>query len=76
MKGLFQQAIHFCNRFDRSDRLKLSGYLHRVSQLEGRQLDHQLSQPFFNDLARYLIKRFLLHRDKLLVFLHDPDVPL
>lgn len=74
MKRLFQQVIHLRNRFDRKQSLTLSGYLRRAFQLED-QLDRQLSQPVFNDLARNLKKRFLLHRDKLLVFLHDPDVP-
>jgi len=34
-----------------------------------------LSRPAHNPAARNLKERFLTHRDKLLVFLHDPDVP-
>lgn len=43
-------------------------------QLENK-LDELLSRPVCNSAARKLKERFLLHRDKLLVFLHDPEVP-
>jgi transposase len=43
-------------------------------QLES-ELDELLSRPVHNQAARNLKERFLTHRDKLLVFLHDPDVP-
>src|SRR5262249_29621225 len=46
----------------------------RVFQLES-VLDELLSRPVHNQAARNLKERFLTHRDKLLVFLHDPDVP-
>jgi transposase len=45
-----------------------------VFQLESK-LDELLSQPVHNQGARNLKERFLTHRDKLRVFLHDPDVP-
>ena len=43
-------------------------------QLE-RDLDELLSRAVHNQAARNLKERFLTHRDKLQVFLHDPDVP-
>lgn len=54
--------------------MTLSGYVRRVFQLES-ELDELLSRPVYNQAARNLKERFLTHRDKLLVFLHDPDVP-
>jgi transposase len=74
LKGFFQKAIHLRNRFERKEPLTLSGYVRRVFQLES-ELDELLSRPVRNRPARTLKERFLIHRDKLLVFLHDPDVP-
>lgn len=54
--------------------MTLSGYVRRVFQLES-ELEELLSQPVRNHAARNLKDRFRIHRDKLLVFLHDPDVP-
>lgn len=74
LKGFFQTAIHLRNRFQRKEAMTVSGYVRRVFQLE-RELDELLSRPAHNPAARNLKERFLKHRDKLLVFLHDPDVP-
>jgi transposase len=74
LKRFFQTAIHLRNRFQRKEAMTLSGYLRRVFQLES-ELDELLSRPVYNQAARNLKDRFLTHRDKLLVFLHDPDVP-
>jgi transposase len=74
LKGFFQTAIHLRNRYYRKEPMTLSGYARRVSQLES-ELDALLSRPVYNQGARNLKERFLTHRDKLLVFLHDPDVP-
>jgi transposase len=74
LKGFFQTAIHLRNRYHRKEAMTFSGYMRRVFQLES-ELDDLLSQPVHNQAARNLKERFLTHRDKLLVFLHDPDVP-
>lgn len=74
MKGFFQKAIHLRNRFHRKESMTTTGYVRRVFQLES-EFDELLSQPVHNQAARNLKERFLIHRDKLLVFLHDPDVP-
>ena len=74
LKGFFQRAIHLRNRFHRKEPMTTTGYVRRVFQLES-ELDELLSQPVHNQAARNLKGRFLTHRDKLLVFLHDPDVP-
>lgn len=74
VKRFFQSAIHLRHRFQRQAAMTLSGYVRRVFQLES-ELDELLSRPVHNPAARNLKERFLTHRNKLLVFLHDPDVP-
>lgn len=74
LKGFFQRAIHLRNRFHRKEPMTTSGYVRRAFQLES-DLDELLSRAVHNQAARNLKERFLTHRDKLLVFLHDPDVP-
>ena len=74
LKRFFQTAIHLRNRFQRKEPMTLSGYVRRIFQLES-ELDGLLSRPVHNQAARNLKKRFRTHRDKLLVFLHDPEVP-
>lgn len=74
LKRFFQSAIHLRNRFQRQELMTLSGYVRRVFQLES-ELDELLSRSVHNQAARNLKERFQRHRDKLLVFLHDPDVP-
>ena len=74
LKEFLPRAIHLRNRFLESDRMTISGYGRRVTQME-QKLDGLLSQRTHNALARTLRQRFLTHRDKLLPFLYDPDVP-
>jgi len=74
LKRFFQRAIHLRHRFQRTEAMTLSGYVRRAFQLES-ELDELLSRPVHNQAARNLKERFQTHRDKLLVFLHDPDVP-
>lgn len=74
LKGFFQRAIHLRNRFDEKEPMTTTGYVRRVFQIES-EFDELLSQSVHNQAARNLKERFLKHRDKLLVFLHDPDVP-
>ncbi|HZF40600.1 MAG TPA: IS66 family transposase [Blastocatellia bacterium] len=74
LKVFFRRAIHLRNRFHRKEPMTTAGYVRRVFQLES-ELDELLSRPVHNPGARNLKERFLTHRDKLLVFLHDPDVP-
>ena len=62
------------NRFVQPESLTLAGYLRRVFQLES-ELDELLARPVHNPAARNMKRRLLKHRDKLLVFLHDPEVP-
>jgi transposase len=70
---LFRDAIHLRNRFV-SGEMKLSGFLRRVTQIEN-QLDRLLEEELKNEAARRLQNRFSTHRDKLLTFLHYPNVP-
>lgn len=74
LKSFFQRAIHLRNRFHRKEPITTTGYVRRAFQLEN-DLDELLSRAVHNQAARNLKERFLTHRDKLLVFLHDPDVP-
>jgi transposase len=70
---LFRDAIHLRNRFA-SGEMMLSGFLRRVTQTEN-QLDRLLENELKNEAARKLQNRFSTHRDKLLTFLHYPNVP-
>src|SRR6266536_1774744 len=70
---LFRDAIHLRNRFASSE-MTLSGFLRRVTQTEN-QLDRLLEEELKNEAARKLQNRFSTHRDKLLTFLHYPNVP-
>ncbi|MDQ3013302.1 MAG: IS66 family transposase [Acidobacteriota bacterium] len=70
---LFRVAIHLRNRF-LSGEMTLSGFPRRVTQLEN-ELDSLLEEELQNETARRLQNRFSTHRDKLLTFLHYPNVP-
>lgn len=70
---LFQEAIHLRNRFY-CDEMTLTGFLRRATQIEN-QLDRLLAESLTNEAAQKLQNRFFKHRDKLLTFLHYPDVP-
>lgn len=52
----------------------LRGYRRRVEELENR-LNALLERRLTGELAVRLQKRFVKHRDHLLTFLYDPDVP-
>jgi transposase len=71
LQSLFREAIHLRNRFED---LTLSGFMRRVTQIEN-QLDQLLEEGLVSDAARKLQNRYLKHRDKLLTFLHYPEVP-
>lgn len=75
MQKLFRAAIHLRNRFlDDQTKLTLTGFVRRVVQLEN-QLDKLLEQSVRSEATRKLRNRFILHRNKLLTFLHYPEVP-
>ena len=70
---LLREAIHLRNRFA-SGEMTLPGFMRRVTQTEN-QLDRLLEEDPENESARKLRNRFSKHRDKLLTFLHYPQVP-
>lgn len=72
-QALFRDAIHLRNRFLQGA-MTLAGFLRRVTQTEN-QLDRLLETELSNPAAQKLQNRFVRHRDKLLTFLHYPDVP-
>ncbi len=74
MQALFQEAIHLRNRFFTTDQLTLKGYLRRVAELENR-LDALLTEDQTETAAQQLYRRYVKHRDHLLVFLPEPEVP-
>ena len=74
MQALFQEAIHLRNRFFTTDELTLKGYLRRVAELENR-LDTLLTEDQTGTAAQQLYQRYVKHRDHLLVFLQEPEVP-
>lgn len=71
LQALLREAIHLGKR--RSE-LTVRGFQRRVSQLE-RQLRDLLARPIRAPVAQALVKRYRKHREHLLVFLHDPNVP-
>ena len=73
VQTLLRKAIHLRNRFA-SGEMTLEGFLRRVTETEN-QLDRLLEEDLENEAARKLQPRFSKHRDKLLTFLHYPNVP-
>jgi transposase len=72
---LLRTAIHLKHRFALAPPgLTWPGYWRRVTELENR-LDRLLEAAVQGARARGLLERFVLHREKLLIFLYDPDVP-
>jgi transposase len=71
MQALFRTAIHLAKR---RDQLTASGFQRRVKALEG-QLEQLLHRRVVTKAAQPLLKRYRKHREHLLVFLHDPQVP-
>jgi transposase len=75
MQKLFREAIHLNNRFDCPEpQLTLRGFMRRVSEIEN-DLDALLDRRLGHSDERKLQDHYLLHRDKLLTFLHYPGVP-
>jgi transposase len=75
MRQLFREAIHLNNRFDRPEpQLTLAGFMRRVAEVEN-DLDDLLKRRLGRSEERKLRNRYLLHREKLLQFLHYPGVP-
>lgn len=71
MQGLLREAIHLRHRVEE---LTPVGYQRRVVELENR-LDALLERRITGAMAVRLQKRFVKHRDHLLTFLHDLEVP-
>jgi len=71
LQALFRAAIHLAKR---RQELTGQGFRRRVAAIE-RQLDELLKRPVRTRAAQPLVKRYRKHRDHLLVFLHDPQVP-
>jgi len=71
MQALLRTAIHLAKR---REQLTEPGFRRRVTEIE-RQLDRLLKRAVWTRSAQTLLKRYRKHRDHLLVFLHDPQVP-
>jgi transposase len=71
MQVLLREAIHLGHR---REALTPVGYQRRVAELENR-LDAWLKRRLTGEMAVRLQKRFVKHRDHLLTFLYNPDVP-
>ena len=68
MQRLFRTAMHLAKR---RTRLTERGFARQVQRLE-RRLDVLLLKEPRRKLVSALFRRFVTHRDKLLLFLHDP----
>lgn len=73
MQKLFRDAIHLRNRFLDGE-MTLEGFSRRVTEIENA-LDRLLARSLTNEGACKLQARYITHRDKLLTFLHYPEVP-
>jgi transposase len=73
MQRLFREAIHLRNRFLDGE-MTVEGFLRRVTEVENA-LDRLLARSLTNEGACKLQTRYITHRDKLLTFLHYPEVP-
>jgi len=71
MQALFREAIHLRNNFEE---MTLQGFVRRVTQIEN-QLDQLAEEAVVSEGARKLQNRYVTHREKLLTFLHYPEVP-
>ena len=74
MQSLFREAIHLRNRFLLEGELTLAGYLRRAAEIENR-LDALLEENQRGTPTQNLHQRYVKHRDHLLVFLYDPQIP-
>lgn len=73
MQKLLRSAIHLRNRFLDGE-MTLEGFSRRVTEMENH-LDRLLAKSPSNEAARKLHARYIKHRNKLLTFLHYPEVP-
>lgn len=71
MQALFREAIHLRKR---QEHMTERGYQWRVTSIE-RHLDRLLKRPIVGKDAVRLRKRYRIHREHLLVFLHRLNVP-
>lgn len=71
LQALFRTAIHLAKR---RKQLTERGFQRRVKALE-RHLEQLLHRRVTTKAAQPLLKRYRKHREHLLVFLHDPQVP-
>lgn len=75
VQKLLREAIHLKNRFESmSSEMTVNGYCRRVMEIENK-LDAQLSCRVKGLRAGKLLARFKEHREKLLIFLREPEVP-
>jgi transposase len=70
MQKLFRSAIHLWNQFEN---LTLDGFVRQAMLMEKR-LDQLLEKQLIGKDARRLQRRFIKHRNRLLIFLHYPGV--
>jgi len=73
LRELFRDAIHLRHRFLDGE-MTLDGFFRRLTGIESH-LDRLLESTIRNEAACKLQARYLTHRDKLLTFLHYPEVP-
>jgi transposase len=73
MQKLFCDAIHLRNRFIEGE-MTVDGFSRRVTEIEN-DLDRLLERSLTNEGSCKLQVRYSTHRDKLLTFLHYPEVP-
>ncbi len=71
MQELFREAIHLRNQVDE---LTLMGFARRVTEIENH-LDRLLDERVKSAEAQKLKNRYIVHQEKLLTFLHYPEVP-
>jgi hypothetical protein len=71
LKRLLRDAMRLCGK--RSS-LGKATYERRCARIENR-LSELIEMPWENGQAQRLVKRLLRHRDELLVFLYNEDVP-
>jgi transposase len=71
MQSLFREAIHLRNQ---AENLTEMGFARRVTQIEN-QLERLLEERVVSVDAQRLQNRYIKHSDKLLTFLHYPEVP-
>lgn len=75
VQKLLREAIHLKNRFEAvSSQMTVNGYCRRVMEIENK-LEALLIGSVQGIRAQRLLARFKEHREKLLLFLREPEVP-